>query len=141
MTARPEPDVEVPTGDAKKGAKLYKAKCFQCHTIEQGGLTKQGPPLFDIFGKQSGTSEGFSYSDANKSSGITWSEKHMFEYLINPKKYIPGTKMVLAEIGRKGHSTAWSQVTEIMHRKEMVFAGIKKTAERADLIAYMANMS
>eukprot|EP00929_Paragymnodinium_shiwhaense_P046139 TRINITY_DN234_c1_g1_i6.p3 TRINITY_DN234_c1_g1~~TRINITY_DN234_c1_g1_i6.p3 ORF type:complete len:115 (+),score=48.91 TRINITY_DN234_c1_g1_i6:64-408(+) len=110
-----EPDVEVPAGDVKKGAKLFKAKCYQCHTIEKGGNAKQGPPLFGIFGKQSGTTDGFNYSDANKSSGIVWSDKHMWVYLVDPKKYIPGTKMV--------------------------FAGVKKEKERADLIEYMKTMS
>ena len=45
-------------GDVKKGAKLFKSKCFQCHTIEKGGNAKQGPPLNGIFGKASGTTEG-----------------------------------------------------------------------------------
>ena len=47
----------------------------------------------------------------SSSTGITWSKDTLFEYLENPKKYIPGTKMV--------------------------FAGIKKPQERADLIAYL----
>jgi len=110
--SRAEPDVTVPAGDVKKGAKLFKAKCFQCHTIEKGGGTKQGPPLFGLWGRPSGTAVGFTYSDANKNSGIVWSDKHMFEYLVDPKKYIPGTKMV--------------------------FAGLKKEKERADIIAFMA---
>merc|ERR1712045_770016 len=109
-----EPNVVVPAGDAKKGAKLFKAKCAQCHTCEKGGLVKQGPPMYGIFGRQSGTVEGFGYSEANKNAAIIWSDKHLFEYLINPKKYMPGTKMV--------------------------FAGIKKDKERADLIAYLDHM-
>ena len=109
--ARAEPDVEVPDGDAKKGAKLFKSKCAQCHTIVAGGPAKQGPNLWGLMGRQSGAVEGFAYSDANKNSGIVWSEKHLFEYLVAPTKYIVGTKMV--------------------------FAGIKKDKERADLVAYM----
>merc|ERR1712113_23266 len=106
-----EPQVDVPDGDVKKGAKLFKAKCAQCHTIEKGGNAKQGPPLWGLIGRQSGTVDGFGYSEANKNSGIIWSDKHLFKYLVNPKKYIVGTKMV--------------------------FAGIKKPNERADLIEYI----
>merc|ERR1712000_648324 len=90
-----EPNVQVPAGDVKKGAKLYKAKCFQCHNIEKGSGNKQGPPLFGIFGRPSGEFD-FAYTEANKKSGIVWSEKHMFEYLRDPKEYIPGTRMVFA---------------------------------------------
>eukprot|EP00959_Pyramimonas_sp_CCMP1952_P154078 3223314-Pyramimonas_sp.AAC.1 len=64
-----------------------------------------------LFGRTSGTTPGFSYSAANKSSAILWSETTLYDYLLNPKKYIPGTKMV--------------------------FAGLKKPEERADLIAYL----
>jgi cytochrome c len=70
-----------------------------------------GPNLHGLFGRKTGSIEGYQYTDANRSKGITWSEETLFEYLENPKKYIPGTKMA--------------------------FAGLKKPQERADVISYL----
>merc|ERR1712099_151793 len=95
----------------KRGKKLFVQRCAQCHTLEKGHPNKTGPNLHGIFGRKSGQHPTFVYSDANKSAGILWGEETMFDYLLNPKKYIPGTKMV--------------------------FAGLKKESDRNDLITYL----
>eukprot|EP00456_Euglypha_rotunda_P018140 TRINITY_DN1637_c0_g1_i14.p1 TRINITY_DN1637_c0_g1~~TRINITY_DN1637_c0_g1_i14.p1 ORF type:complete len:100 (-),score=20.01 TRINITY_DN1637_c0_g1_i14:21-320(-) len=80
-------------GDVKKGAKLFKQKCEQCHSVIAADGNKQGPNLHGVVGRKAGTVAGFDYTAANKSSGITWTEAELLDYLKDPKKKIP-------EIGR-----------------------------------------
>jgi cytochrome c len=61
--------------------------------LKAGEGNKIGPELHGLFGRQSGQVPGFSYTDANKERAVHWDENTLFEYLENPKKYIPGTKM------------------------------------------------
>ena len=96
-------------GDAVKGKKVF-AKCMACHTTE-AGKNKVGPTLHGLFGRKAGSVEGFTYSDAMKNAGITWSDAELDKYLTNPKKDIPGNKMA--------------------------FPGLPKPDDRANVIAYL----
>lgn len=64
----------VPPGDAKKGANLFKTRCAQCHSVVEAEGNKIGPNLHGLFGRKTGSVEGYSYTDANKQKGITWDE-------------------------------------------------------------------
>jgi cytochrome c len=87
-------------------------KCIACHAIGDGARNKVGPELNGLDGRKSGTAEGYSYSDANKNSGIAWNKEQFLDYIKDPKAKIPGTKMI--------------------------FAGVKNEKEANDLWAFLA---
>ena len=96
--------------DAAEGENVFK-QCRACHAVGPEARNLVGPVLNGLNGRKSGTIDGFSYSDANKNSGITWSEASFKEYIVNPVARIPGTKMA--------------------------FVGVKKEKDIADLWAYL----
>jgi cytochrome c len=79
--------------DAAAGEKVF-AQCRACHQIGETAKNAVGPLLNGLFGRKSGTIEGYSYSPANKNSGITWDEATFRDYIKDPKAKIPGTKMI-----------------------------------------------
>jgi cytochrome c len=97
------------TGTAAAGEKVFAA-CKTCHAGE-AGKNMVGPSLHAIQGRTSGTIAGYTYSTANKNSGIVWTNEKLFQYLENPQRVIPGTKMT--------------------------YTGVKDAQKRADLIAYL----
>ena len=86
-------------GDVSKGEKLFKVlHCASCHSLE-GGDKKAGPPLTGLFGRKSGSVEGFEqYSEAMVNAGIIWEEDTLSAFLANPKKLVPGNRMGIRRI-------------------------------------------
>lgn len=83
--------------DVAAGATAFK-KCASCHDVGPTAKNKVGPVLNGLDGRKSGSVPGYSYSDANKGSGITWNEASFLDYIKDPKAKIPNTKMVFAGI-------------------------------------------
>ena len=101
------------TGDAAKG-KIAFITCQTCHSVD-AGVNKIGPSLHAVVGRKSGSIAGYTYSPANKNSGITWTPEKLFQYLESPQRVVPGTKMT--------------------------FTGFPDPQKRADVIAYLQTNS
>ena len=101
-------------GDTEKGEKVFK-KCKACHVVEKE-QHKTGPHLVNLFGREAGSVDGYKkYSKQMKASGIVWDEDTLDGYLEAPKKYVKGTRMA--------------------------FAGLRKDADRKNVIAYLRQFS
>ena len=96
-------------GDPALG-KVQFNKCAACHSAK-AGENKIGPSLHGVVGRPSHSIEGFGYSDAMKAYNVTWTDEELNKYLENPRGVVAGTKMI--------------------------FVGLKKEDERANLIAYL----
>jgi cytochrome c len=86
---------EARAQDAGAGEKVFGV-CKACHQIGENAKNAVGPVLNGVIGRMAGNVAGYSYSDANKNSGITWDEATFREYIKDPKAKVPGTKMIYA---------------------------------------------
>ncbi len=96
--------------DAAAGEKTF-AVCKACHQIGETAKIGVGPVLNGVIGRRAGTYPGYSYSEANKNSGLTWDDATFREYIRDPKAKVPGTKMI--------------------------YAGLKDEQKATDLLAYL----
>lgn len=99
------------TGDAARGQALFEKRCTGCHALDRN---KQGPALQGVYGRTSGTAQGYAYSDALKKSAIVWDDKSLDRWLSDPDQFIAGNNMDFL---------------------------VAKPQERGDLIAYLRRES
>jgi cytochrome c len=98
--------------DAAAGKTSFN-KCMACHAVGEGAKNKVGPELNGLDGRKSGSAPDYSYSDANKNSGVTWSKDQFLEYIKDPKAKIPGTKMAFAGIkNEKEANDLWAFISQ-----------------------------
>jgi len=100
------------SADVKAGQAVAK-QCMACHTFEKGGPNRVGPNLWGVVGGPKTHMQGFNYSPAMQgfAGKGPWTYEELNKFLFDPKADVPGTRMT--------------------------FAGVKKTQDRANLIAWM----
>ena len=103
-------DAGISAGSPDGGAIVFK-KCMACHQIGPNAQNGIAPVLNGVVGRPAGQFPNYSYSSANKNSGLVWDERTLSAYLRAPTKVVPGTKMI--------------------------FSGLKKGQEISDVIAYL----
>lgn len=105
------------TMEISEGQKIGK-KCVACHNFDKGGANKVGPALYNIVNRPVASVDGFGYSGALKAyaeGGKTWTYDELNGFLYKPKAHVKGTSMG--------------------------FAGLKKTGDRAAMIAYLRSLA
>ncbi|AFZ81554.1 cytochrome C, putative [Theileria equi strain WA] len=116
-------DFVLPEGSAKRGAKLFKKYCQQCHSMRPdnrqiGGFSNFGPTLFNVYCRTAGTEDvsGLSATDGLQNAGIVWNDANLMRYMKNPERYVN------SKIG-------------------MNFSGLPKFQDRVDVVHFLRDLT
>jgi cytochrome c2 len=109
---------QVAAADPAAGETFAK-RCAACHTFEQGGANKVGPPLYGVVNRPIASIPDYAYSDAmvafSEGGSKVWDYDTLHTYLEDPRGSVPGTKMI--------------------------FPGVKSEEDRANVIAYLRTLA
>ncbi len=97
--------------DSRRGAAVF-AKCAPCHTHVAGNMSKSGPNLHGLFGREAASAEfKAGYSPAMAAAGVVWNAETLDQFLKSPRAFVP--------------------------RNRMLFIGLRDDGDRNDLICYL----
>lgn len=105
----------IDKANVKQGEQFVSQVCAACHNYTKGAGAKIGPDLYDVVGRPRASVKGFDYSSAIKKLGGTWTYANLDDWLTDPAKVAPGTRMT--------------------------FPGIPQAPLRADVIAFLRTLS
>jgi cytochrome c len=100
----------IPAADAMQGGMIAE-RCMVCHGWDKGGPAMIGPNLYGVVGRAKAAATDFDYSPVLREKGGNWTYEDLFTFLQQPGVYAPGTKMA--------------------------FAGLPRTQDRLNLIAFL----
>lgn len=100
--------------ESEDGKVAFNNACRTCHSFKEGD-NRLGPTLHGIVGRKAGSIEGFQFSSAMKSSGITWDDKNLDQFIANPENVVHGNAM-------------------------KPFGGIADASERAKIVDYLKTL-
>lgn len=106
-------DTLMAAADPGAGERLWR-QCSACHALE-AGRNGTGPYLHGVVGRDKGAVDGFRYSNAMTSAEGDWSLENLYAFIEAPSRYLPGTSMA--------------------------YAGMRRSQDRANLVAYIATFS
>ncbi|KAK1444416.1 hypothetical protein BgAZ_103220 [Babesia gibsoni] len=117
-------DFVLPPGNAKRGAKLFKKHCQQCHSIrpdnrQTSGFSTVGPTLFNVYHRTAGAcghDSVIGITNTLQTSGIIWNDANLMRYMKNPEQFVS------AVVG-------------------MNFAGLPNFQDRVDIVHYLKDLT
>jgi cytochrome c len=98
----------------EEGKVAFNNSCRTCHSFKPDD-NRLGPTLHGIIGRKAGSIEGYQFSSAMKSSGITWDEGNLDKFIENPDNVVHGNAM-------------------------KPYGGISDASERAKIVSYLKTL-
>lgn len=78
--------------EAEDGKVAFNNSCRTCHSFKAGD-NRLGPTLHGVVGRKAGSVEGYQFSSAMTSSGVTWDEANLDKFIANPDMVVHGNAM------------------------------------------------